>query len=172
MMTGLSEHLFFQQQRAAEVAYRYARPVVEVADPRRLLADSAERELAARLLVAGYTVARTAHNTRFDLVVDGCLRVEVKASTWRSAAGGGGRYQCCFHNRADVVCWLLANAGTWFVIPVADLAGRRNLAIWSRDPRRYTGQWSPYRGAWHILDAAVAAATARGVEIAHQPRLF
>ncbi|NIV34989.1 MAG: hypothetical protein GWN58_37700, partial [Anaerolineae bacterium] len=90
--------------------------------------------------------------------VNGRLRIEVKASTWRAARGRRGRYQAHWHNRADMLLWLLANVGQWLVIPASELGNRRNLAIWSYDARDYAGQWAAYLDAWHILDTALETA--------------
>jgi len=171
-MDAWSHYRFFQQQQLEEARYRYAPAMVAVADPRRLLADSAERELAARLLIAGHAVARTGRNERFDLVVDGRLRVEVKASTWTAAAHGRGRYGALLHNRADLVCWLIAPTGTWFIIPMRHLGKRTYLSVTSQDPASYRGQWASYRGRWDWIDALLAELASTGVEVAYQPRLI
>lgn len=168
----LDLHRFFTTQRRLDAAYRYGPELVDVRDPRRALADSAEREAAVRLLLEGHQVERMeAYHARFDLLIDGVLRVEVKAARWAAVPSGGGRYQAHFHNRADLVLFLCADVGRWFVIPVEALAGRRNLAIWSYDPAKYGGQWAPYLDAWGQLADLVGAARERGA-VALQGRLF
>jgi len=159
-------------QRRADLAYRYGRPASVATDPRRELADSAEREAMIRLLLDGHAVEPTrAWGARYDLLCDGVLRVEVKAARWTPTTGGRGRYSCLYHNRADVLLWLCADVGQWFIIPTDALGDRRGLAIWSYDPADYSGLWRPYLGAWHILPDQVREASERG-PIAHQGRLF
>ena len=104
--------------------------------------------MARRLAELRLWWSPTRPNARFDLLVEGCLRVEVKASRWVAP----GRYQACLHNVADVVVWGCRNGRWhWFVIPVEQLGDRRNVAIWSEDPERYDGLWSPFREAWPRL---------------------
>jgi len=176
----MDERALFELHQAARLealALAYGRPssttkAPSPRDPRRLLAESAEREALTRLVLEGYHVERTAgHNARFDLLVNGVLRCEVKASTWRPAAGNRGRYQAHFHNRADVVCWLLANTGQWFVVPVDALSPRRCIACWSYDARDYRGLWSRYLGAWHLIDDLAQEARAKGARMPVQGRL-
>jgi len=166
---GLGLYNLHQAQRKEGQALRYGRQPIEVdqgRDPRRALADSAEREAAAVLAGAGFDVVLTpGYHDRHDLTVGGALRVEVKASTWRPAAHASGRYQALWHNKADLLLWLLADVGAWVVIPCEVLGERSNLAIWSKDPGQYSGQWAAYLGAWHIVDQALEQARARGARL-------
>jgi len=126
-------------------------------DPTKELAGFAEHQAAARLRAMGYHVVRRGYNARFDLWVNGA-RVEVKASSWSS-----GRYQAHLRNHeADIVLWaVLTPQGdlVWYVVPQWALEGRANVAIWSQDPARYTGQWGEYENAWWWLDAACQRAS-------------
>jgi hypothetical protein len=119
-------------------------------DCRRELAGEAERAVADQLIALGYSVRPTSTGSRYDLLVEGCCRVEVKAATW------GGRYEWHYHNKADVVI-LAAKNGRWhfFVLPVAALAGRRNLAVWSENPTDYGGQWADFLEAWSMVKPIV-----------------
>lgn len=171
----MNEQRLFDLHQAARLeglGLAYARtysPEPRPRDPRRLLAESAEREAAIRLLLEGHAVERTpGHNDRYDLLVDDRLRVEVKAARWTRTRGNRGRYQAHIHNRADVVCWLLANTGQWFVVPVDALSPRRCIAIWSYDARDYSGIWSEYLGAWGLIDDLVHEVKAGGRTFAHQ----
>jgi len=161
-----------REARRQDAAYRHGpRPraagLDQAPDPRRQLAASAEREAAAILAGAGLDVDLTpGHNDRHDLTVNGCLRCEVKASRWTGAQNATGRYQCLFHNDADLLLWLLADVGQWVIVPSGELGDRRNLAIWSHDPAEYTGQWAAYLGAWDIVDQALATAIATGRTLA------
>jgi hypothetical protein len=44
------------------------------------------------------------------------------------------------------------------VIPREAIGQRRNLAIWSMDPRAYSGRWATFLEAWDIADRVIAAA--------------
>jgi len=158
------------------LAYARTATAAPPMDERRALANSAEREAIVRLLLDGYTVHRMPHNARYDVLLDYRVRCEVKCSRWTpSARRNRGRFQMCYHNAADVVLWLLANTGTWFVLPVAALGNRRNVAIFTRTPdaiRDYTGQWAQYRGAWPVLAELVHQARADGRAIPYQARFL
>ena len=131
--------------------YGARRPV----DERAALGREAEWAVARRLAMLGFGWSPTGHNARFDLLVEGCLRVEVKGSMWTSP----GRYQACLHNVADVVIWGCRNGRWhWFVIPTSALGERRNVAVWSEDPARYGGRWAEYLEGWGILRPAVELA--------------
>lgn len=156
--TTTEDALYTMHQAARKeglaLAYRRTALQARATDPRRQLADSAEKEALLRLILDGYTVHRTlTRAARYDLLIEYRLRAEVKASTWSPTKRNRGRYACNYHNKADVLLWLCANAGQWFVIPCHVLNGRSCLAIWSYDPTQYTGQWRPYLNAWgHIAD--------------------
>jgi hypothetical protein len=161
MEWGLYE--FFRKQREFERRYVYIlRNSLE--DPRQVLAREAEQAVTERLEEIGYRVNPTSRNARYDLLVEGAARVEVKASTYNEAAGQrGGRYQAHFHNQADLLIFGCKN-GSWhfFVIPVQDLGGRRNIAVWSEDPRDYVGQWTRYLEAWDYVGEVVKEARDNG----------
>jgi len=113
--------------------------------------------IAATILAdRGHQVNLTTHKASFDLWA-GSLRVEVKASRW-----SGHRYQ--FNTRNGCQLYLLACVGDgggilgWFVVPARAVAGRANLAIWSKDPAAYHGQWSQYFERWSLADALIEAA--------------
>lgn len=138
------------------------------ADPRRRLARQIESAIAHRLMEAGHLVNPTSHASRFDLLVDDCLQVEVKAATWRSHARGG-RYQFNYHNAADILIACCVNLAVHhYVIPTAELGDRSYLAITSPDPGQYTGQWATYLGAWDLIDRAIE----RARQETHQPALI
>lgn len=157
MITEEGMHEFFKAQRDWERRMRYAKRI----DPRRRLANMVERDVAQRLVEMGYLVTPTGHNTRYDLLVESCCRVEVKASTWRPALRGTGRYQALIHNRADVIVFCCVNGSLhYFVIPAGELRERQNIAVWSYDPAAYQGQWAPYFQHWDALAEAVEQAKA------------
>ncbi len=138
-----------EQKRREMIARMQAR---QATDPRRVLAYEAEAQAAARLAALGYWVTETGHNERYDLLVEGKLRIEVKASTWRRQAGRRrGRFQANIHNQADLVLWLCRNGRDhWFVIPASE-AGR-TLTIRHWRPDLYAGKYAIYREAWGSLE--------------------
>jgi len=112
----------------------------------------AERVIVDRLLALGYTVTKNGHNSRSDLLVNGCLTVEVKGALRTRQTHSNGRYQFNLHNHADLyilVC--LTNPIVSFVIPGCELATLSHVSIYSKDPHRYTGKWAVYREAWILL---------------------
>ncbi|MCK9629248.1 MAG: hypothetical protein M0R37_11750 [Bacteroidales bacterium] len=62
---------------------------------------------------------------------------------------------------ADVLVLVAFDAGrtraTYFVIPAAEIAGRKKLALPTTRPEHYQGQWAQWRDRWETL-AEVAAA--------------
>lgn len=155
--------LMRREQKTREMLARVLAP--KVADHRHELAREAEGLAAARLRSLGYAVELTGHQARYDLLVNGCLRVEVKASNWRQQAGRrGGRYQANIHNSADLVLFL-ARGGrdTWFVMPLS-VAGR---SITIRDYRadRTAGKYAPYLAAWGLVGWASALASGRARQL-------
>jgi hypothetical protein len=91
-------------------------------------------------------------NGHVDLIVNGRLRVEVKGAFFTSHKTRTGRYQFNTRNYPDVyVLHCLGDVPTSFVIPQRAIGDRRNVAIWSRDPRDYKGRWAKYRNAWHVV---------------------
>ena len=129
-------------------------------DKNLALARRAEAEIMQRAGQRGYRSAQTTHKAPFDLWIEG-VRVEVKAATWREAKNGA-RYQACIRqHQADILIFDCIN-GTdhFFIIPMAEITPRRNIAVWSYDPADYSGQWTPYLEAWPLLDQAVSQAGA------------
>lgn len=130
-----------------------------------------------------YRVYPTTPNCPFDLWVaddqDRAARIEVKLSTYHKISpsptgrGGrgvraGGRFQADIRRNqsadVDLIVWIARtcpepsrrDGRDWhYIIPVADLRGRRNIAIWSECPGHYRGQWSHYLEAWDYLHQVV-----------------
>jgi len=121
-------------------------------DPRRVMARQIEQLVRERLKLRGYSVTGTPHQAKYDLLVEG-VRVEVKAATWN-----GECYQANLHsNRADVLVWgCLDGALHWFVIPFAEMRGRKKIEISRHDPRDTIGQWLRFYEAWEIIDEFVS----------------
>jgi hypothetical protein len=129
------------------------------------LATEAEQAVAAMIRARGYRVYLTTHKCPFDLwVVDGAgraARVEVKISLYRRCHDPrkGGRFQANIrqHLDADLVVFVARNGQDWpFVIPMPEIRGRGNIAIWSRCPADSGGWLKGYLNAWEHLDHAVA----------------
>lgn len=171
-----AEYRFFQELRRLDRVARYgASAASSGVSPSSLALPSDDQValgrrvevMAAEILgERGHTAYLTSHKRAWDLSVGGA-RVEVKGARW-----DGRRYQAAIRNhQADVVLMAclddgaLAHRGAgddgvagWFVIPAAAVGGRRNLAIWSRDPLQYIGRWTRWLEAWDVVDEAVAAA--------------
>jgi hypothetical protein len=160
------EYRFHQELRRFDRVARFGTPSASSPDGNRddrMVVGRRVEAIAAELLAdRGYPVQLTSHKKAWDLYAGGA-HVEVKAARWHPALRGKGRYQVAIRNhRADLV--LMACVGeddqvwAWFVIPGQAIGHRRNLAIWSVDPRAYGGQWAPYLEAWDIADRVIAAA--------------
>jgi len=127
------------------------------------LAREAERWVADRVQLMGYETHPTTHKCPFDLWVtdaERAIRLEVKISLYHTGKKGG-RYQADIrhHDQAELVVFIARNGRDWpFVIPMGDIAPRRNIAIWSYCPADYTGQWANYLEAWDHLHQALETA--------------
>jgi len=114
----------------------------------------AEQKVAYELHKRGHEVAFQGYRAPFDLLVDGRLRVEVKASRWHQQRGGRRRYryQANIRNEADVVVFCCVNGDFhFFVIPAVAVGERRHLCVRRYDPGEYEGQWSEWLGAWDVV---------------------
>jgi hypothetical protein len=150
-------YTLYQMHRRFRDAQQRARFVFSRArsdDPRKELAGMAEHAALTLLQAMGYRVTRCGYNAAFDLWVEGA-RVEVKAATW-----SGGRYQAQIRNHdADLLlfcCQTPDGSLEWFVIPAWAYAGVSNIAVWTRKPAAYGGQWCEYYRAWWFVDATVS----------------
>jgi len=110
----------------------------------------------ANLRFRGYTVSRPPLGDQAHLVVNDVLYVQVHAALWTKTRYGGGRYQFNTRPGDDVYVLVCADAaGHAFVIPGYLIRGRRNVAIWSRDPTDYLGKWSGYLDRWTTVEEAL-----------------
>jgi hypothetical protein len=112
----------------------------------------------------GLYISLTVKNAPFDAWVSEtptsqAFRLEIKGATW------GDRYQAAIRNySADLLIFDCINsADHLFIIPMAAIKPRRNIAVWSRDPAAYRGQWAPYLNGWDHLEHALKIAR-------HHPR--
>ena len=102
----------------------------------------------------GYHVYLNGHNERFDLIVNGTLRVEVKGALWTSSSTRQGRYQFNTRQHPDVyILHCLPVPGADFIIPGREIGSRTNIAIWSHDPTQYKGQWAKYLNRWDLIES-------------------
>ena len=94
---------------------------------------------------------------------DRAARVGARISLFNQAiAGSRYQYDVRHHDKADIFLLIARNGQDWpFVIPAADIAPRRNIAVWSVCPDRYRGRWAEYLNAWDHLHQAIAGATTR-----------
>ena len=100
----------------------------------------------------GYDVRENGHNDHCDLVINGKLRVEVKGALWSSSSTREGRYQFNTRQHPDVyILRCLTIPGAAFIIPGREIGSRTNIAIWSRNPYKYNGQWAKYMNTWDVI---------------------
>jgi hypothetical protein len=159
MITEMDLFNLHKHQRDEESRRRYTRSAPD-SEHNRSLAHLVERDVAAHIWQMGYSARWMPHNSRFDLLVDGCLRIEVKAATWTPP----GRYQAQLHNLADVIVFCCANGRYhYFVIPVNEVGARSHLAVWSYAPEDYAGQWRPYLENWALLGQHIETARRQNV---------
>jgi len=87
------------------------------------------------------------------------LEIEVKTArlSFSDRDRRAGIYNFCLtkpghttHEHADVVILVLAETGTAYIIPTADLVGRRKLRL---SPRR--SKYDVYRDAWELLGGLI-----------------
>ena len=102
----------------------------------------------------GYTLYPSGCPEHSGLIIDGKLRIEVKGALWSSSSTRQGRYQFNTRQHPDVyVLRILEEPGADFVIPGREIGERKNIAIWSRNPHKYNGQWSKYLNRWDVIEA-------------------
>lgn len=134
-------------------------------DQRHSLGSEAVATAGQALAALGYASAETSHKAPYDLLVNDCLKIEVKAARWTDRAGGGGRYQADLKRRqrliADLVLFGLKDAGgwQWLVIPADDITSR-TLTVTSRNLSDYAGKYRPYVGAWSNVAKMLARVSA------------
>lgn len=122
-------------------------------DLRRHVQHIAEDTAYRTLRHLGHNVHHNGYHDHADLVVNGLLRVEVKGALWTRHKTRKGRYQFNTRQHPDVyILYCLGETGGIFVIPGDAIGDRTNIAIWTKQVRKYAGQWSQYHEAWHIID--------------------
>lgn len=121
-------------------------------DLRQHIQHLAEDHVYAHLARAGYHLTRNGYHSPADILVNDTIRIEVKGSLWVKALSRKGRYQFNTRNNCDFyILYCIGTRSRCFVIPHDAIGERKNVAIWSEDPRRYKGQWSRYLNAWHLI---------------------
>lgn len=146
------EFKFFQDLQRQQQAAKYAKPQ----DNYTALGRRVEWLAADILADRGHPVHLTTHKCPWDLWCGG-LKVEVKGARWK-----GHRYQAALRNQqADVVllaCIRGHRVVGWFILPQTALVDRSNIAIWTREPRKYGGRWAAYYNRWDVLDNLIRQA--------------
>lgn len=138
---------------------------------RQALAEEGECLAKQWIRDLGYTVyRRNSPNDPYDLRVEGFdaqIWVEVKISQCYKGPKGH-RFQADVRQyKADVLIFIARNGKDWpFIIPMNQIRPRRNVAIWSAQPKQYKGQWAPYLGAWDILVHTLEKARIRDAQLA------
>lgn len=157
------KQMFDQQQRRDRWAWYHWAQSRQTQQDHIRLAHQAEGLVAEIARSMGFTTLVTNHTHPHDLeVIDSAgraARVEVKIALphpnqrkWRYQAR-------LHHHNADVLVFIARNGKDWpFVIPMADICPRTNIAISSYCPGDYSGQWAAYLEAWDHLRQAVQAA--------------
>ena len=167
--TQAIQHHYQKQQRADSFILGLAAKKQKQATT-LALANDAERLVATVARQMGYSARLTPHSHPYDIeVFDSAgrvVRVEVKISTIQPN-GTGYRYQArIHHHQADVVVFIARNGSDWpYVIPMAAIKPRLNIAISSKCPGNYSGQWARYLEAWRYLRRAVENAVPRPVQL-------
>lgn len=127
-------------------------------DPNLALGREAEALVAGKLAAMGYQVTATSYHSTCDLIVNGALKVEIKAATW-SQDGSRGRYQARLHKRQEADLVVLMTRSGWgdsfFVIPCEELDGQRSVTIRCYNPSSYSGRFSQYFEAWGLVGPAL-----------------
>jgi hypothetical protein len=132
-------------------------------NPHRL-AEKARHVAADLIRQQGY---RVSHGTSGNLwITDGqrVARIEAKLGRHGQDRLGRDRYQAAIYKHtADMLIFVARNEnGDYpFIIPMNEVAPRRNISIWSRDPEDYSGQWAEYLNAWDHLHLAMQTAASR-----------
>lgn len=116
----------------------------------------AEQRVMGRLSSLGYVVSPASPNAPYDFVVNGSIRVEVKASRFHPFGNSRGRYQWDFHNQADVLVVLLVadSVPVYLVMPCWGIC-RGNMAICQKNPFEYMGKWAFWVERWDVLENAL-----------------
>lgn len=125
-------------------------------------AQQVEKDVAAFIRRLGYIVVKTGHNHPFDFKIvrpdRQCIRLEVKGSQpYYLPKKHSWRYQANIHHKqVDLIIFACVDPDGFyhhFIIPAGHIR-QGNIAIWSKDPAAYAGQWASFREAWSHLDQA------------------
>lgn len=93
-----------------------------------------------------------------DLVIEGGIALEVKTARPSKYNGRRAGFQFCIQRdghtslkAAAVVLVCVGDEGPeFFIIPAAEIEGRRKLGI-GANLEGYTGRWANFRGKWEVI---------------------
>jgi hypothetical protein len=127
-----------------------------------LLGDLGEVAFVHKAMSLGLVVAKPyGQMHRYDFMVDGghgLWRVQVKTCNCRVRGlyhvnvkhSGSGRCTAYAHSEVDFVVAYIMPEGTWYVLPVSEVVGRKSMLLRPKGfPRG--DPYSQYREAWHLL---------------------
>lgn len=137
------------------------------ATPKQLLHRKAIKRIQSYLGLMGHkTHAMPETNCKFDLLVNGLTRCEVKAAQTMQVRGGKGQPKWQFnlqrHGKIDVgyvdvyAFYLLGVPGfvfgIWLIVPAREVEGRHQIFISNRS---LLCQWSKWYGRWELFGEPV-----------------
>lgn len=152
-----------QEQRNREMWLRWCAKHPEQADIYtfyRQVQDKAKTKIETML---GVKAIPQTYKSPYDFLV-GNVTVEIKGTRWQKKAQ---RYQADVrHHIADIVLLDAVNGSDhWFIIPMADIAPRRKIEVYSYNVERYRGQWCGYLEAWFLLVEMVIKTPPRAAQL-------
>jgi len=140
--------------------------------------EEGERWVVGFLRRRGYSVEWIGGNTDYDVLIEGCVKAEVKTATLSAGARGlgSGRWQFSLRRNGKLVdehllflvCWLDLDEDpvAVFVIPGRELDEElAKIDITTGNPEAYGGRWSRYYEAWEVVDQVLARVPARKPEL-------
>ncbi|MEM7343231.1 MAG: hypothetical protein AAF485_03235 [Chloroflexota bacterium] len=124
--------------------------------------EEVRRQIADLVREQGYRVSLATTGNRLWVTdeVGRLIQMDVKVSSCQVSKGGKYRYQAYIgRHDADILVFIAQSdkGDHLFVIPMAEIAPRRNIAIWGRDPSMYAGRWKPYLRSWETLHKTIEA---------------
>jgi PD-(D/E)XK endonuclease len=116
-----------------------------------------EMMFMARAAEEGLQVSKPyGDSAAYDFIVEHgarCLRVQVKSTSHKHQAGHGchvrgSNSRPYADNSFDIVAVYLVRMGLWYILPLASIAGLKDLYF---SPGIRDSKYGPYEEAWHLL---------------------